>query len=312
MKTLPKNKILAGAFAAVFTLLSPMAYGQATRTWVSGVGDDVNPGSRTAPCKTFAGAISKTAAGGEIDCIDPGGFGTVTITKSMTIDGDGTLASILASGTTGIIINAGANDVVTLRNLSIYGATTGLNGIRILQAAEVNIENCVISEFPVAGATQGRGIDITTSVPCRVNIKNTIVRGCSSGAVHSHPTAGGVVVTVDKSHFLNSQFGFRGNDRTSATINDSVLSGNVGAGVVAEASTVASRINVNNCVASDNSAVGFSAVGAFATITASNNTISLNGTGLTAFTGGSIISFGNNRNNGNTTNGAPTSTIGQQ
>ncbi|MCU0340213.1 MAG: hypothetical protein MUE30_10020, partial [Spirosomaceae bacterium] len=74
--------------------------------WVSGVGDDANPCSRTAPCKTFAGAISKTAAGGEISVLDPGGFGAVTITKSITLNGDGTLAGILASGTNGIVINA--------------------------------------------------------------------------------------------------------------------------------------------------------------------------------------------------------------
>src|SRR6266852_5080360 len=84
---------------AIFTFaFASMAQAQATRTWVSGVGDDVNPCSRTAPCKTFAGAISKTADGGEIDALDPGGFGTVTITKSITIDGGGTFGSILASG----------------------------------------------------------------------------------------------------------------------------------------------------------------------------------------------------------------------
>src|SRR3954470_976340 len=119
-------------------LLSAVASAQATRTWVSGVGDDVNPCSRTAPCKTFAGAISKTAAGGEISVLDPGGFGGVTITKSITIDG-GTgagLASILASGINGVVVNAGANDIVILRNLSINGAGlaagTGVNGIRFL------------------------------------------------------------------------------------------------------------------------------------------------------------------------------------
>src|SRR5438552_9725400 len=85
--------------------VSTSAMAQATRTWVSGVGDDVNPCSRTAPCKTFAGAISKTAAGGEIDTLDPGGFGAVTITKSITIEGAGTLASVLSSGVPGLIIN---------------------------------------------------------------------------------------------------------------------------------------------------------------------------------------------------------------
>src|SRR5512147_200857 len=96
-----------------------VAQAQATRTWVSGVGDDANPCSRTAPCKTFAGAISKTAAGGEISALDPAGFGTVTITKAITLNGNGTLAGILAAGQSGIIVNAGVNDVVTIHDLSI-------------------------------------------------------------------------------------------------------------------------------------------------------------------------------------------------
>src|ERR1044071_1841781 len=116
----------------VLTLgITSLANAQATRTWVSGVGDDANPCSRTAPCKTFAGAISKTAASGEISVLDPGGFGAVNITKAITINGDGTLAGILASLTTGIIVNAPAStDVVVLRNLSINGANNGTNGIR--------------------------------------------------------------------------------------------------------------------------------------------------------------------------------------
>src|SRR5919197_5265586 len=108
-------------------LWSGTAQAQASRTWVSGVGDDANPCSRTAPCKTFAGAISKTAAGGEIDALDQGGFGAVTITKSITIDGTGTFASVLASGTNGVNVNiaVGAADPlrqVRLRGLSINGA----------------------------------------------------------------------------------------------------------------------------------------------------------------------------------------------
>src|SRR6201991_208408 len=110
-------------------LASAPAHAQATRTWVSGVGDDVNPCSRTAPCKTFAGAISKTAAGGEINCLDPGGMGAVTITKSITLDCTGTLGGILAALTTGVIIN-GANAIVTLRGLTINGIGTGLSGVR--------------------------------------------------------------------------------------------------------------------------------------------------------------------------------------
>src|SRR5436309_12145423 len=83
-------------------MASAPAHAQASRTWVSGVGDDANPCSRTAPCKTFAGAISKTAAGGEINCLDSGGFGAVTIIKSMTILCQGVVGGVLASSVNGI------------------------------------------------------------------------------------------------------------------------------------------------------------------------------------------------------------------
>src|SRR6188472_3006992 len=129
--------LLTGTLLFVVSL----AHAQATRTWVSGVGDDANPCSRTAPCKTFAGAISKTAAGGEIDALDPAGFGAVTITKSITIDGTPFQAGVLASGTNGIIINAGANDVVVLRGLSVEGVSSALNGIRVMNAGAVFVEN---------------------------------------------------------------------------------------------------------------------------------------------------------------------------
>src|SRR5207244_7928837 len=102
--------------AIVLTMgIATFANAQATRTWVSGVGDDVNPCSRTAPCKTFAGAISKTASPGIINCLDPGGFGAVTITKSIQIDCTGTLGSVLSSGVQGIIINGISTDKLVLR-----------------------------------------------------------------------------------------------------------------------------------------------------------------------------------------------------
>src|SRR4051795_6752110 len=109
------------AVAAVVSLGAGAAQAQATRTWVSGVGDDANPCSRTAPCKTFPGAISKTAAGGEINCLDPGGFGGVTITKAITIACEGVTAGVLVSGVNGILVAAGASDVVFLKGLDIEG-----------------------------------------------------------------------------------------------------------------------------------------------------------------------------------------------
>src|SRR5690349_3051044 len=114
------------------------AQAQATRTWVSGVGDDANPCSRTAPCKTFAGAISKTAAQGEINVLDPGGFGAVTITKSISIISTFE-AGVLVSGTNGIVVNAGPKDRVLLDGLDIEGLGTGLNGVPITGAEKVTI-----------------------------------------------------------------------------------------------------------------------------------------------------------------------------
>ena len=112
---------------------------------ISGVGDDANPCSRTAPCKTWAGAISKTATSGEIDALDPGGFGAVTLTKSITLDGGPGVASILVAGTNGININAPSGAAVIIRNIAIQGTGgQGLAGIKIWNAASVYLENVVI------------------------------------------------------------------------------------------------------------------------------------------------------------------------
>ncbi|MFN0278284.1 MAG: hypothetical protein ACKVRN_06740 [Pyrinomonadaceae bacterium] len=173
-------------FAAVIflCLFAALADAQATRTWVSGVGDDVNPCSRTAPCKTFAGAISKTATNGEINCLDSGGFGTVTITKSITIDCKGTIGGILASLTNGILIN-NAIATVRLRGLNINGAGNGLNGVKIVAATAVNVEDSVIDGF-----TQ-HGVLVENSGNVKVVLNNSAIRnnavavmGASTGSAN--------------------------------------------------------------------------------------------------------------------------------
>src|SRR5260370_8661090 len=140
---------------AIFTFaFASMAQAQATRTWVSGVGDDANPCSRTAPCKTFAGAISKTAKDGEISVLDPGGFGSVTITKSITLNGThgSGFGSILSAGAAqGILINitdpADVRKTVRLVTLNINVASTGTDGMSILSATSANIEYCILNRF---------------------------------------------------------------------------------------------------------------------------------------------------------------------
>ncbi|MEK6406207.1 MAG: hypothetical protein AABN34_04510 [Acidobacteriota bacterium] len=211
---------------AVFSLaISSVAQAQATRTWVSGVGDDANPCSRTAPCKTFAGAISKTAGGGEIDALDPGGFGAVTITKAMTIDG-GTgsgWASILAAGSNGVIINATANDVITLRNLSINGVrqttTPGINGVRFLAGKSLHIQNCNIFGF------NSNGVDISSTADGKeVTIQDSTIRECGASGVSVVTTVGIVKVDVTNTRIDRCVQGFSAAGGTRASFSNSVLS----------------------------------------------------------------------------------------
>ena len=186
------------AIASFAILYATPAQAQATRTWVSGVGDDVNPCSRTAPCKTFAGAISKTATGGEINVLDPGGFGAVTITKAITIKSDHIEAGVLASGVNGIIISstipAGAK--VLLQGLDIEGLNgtpnpQGLNGVKIQGAAKVTIQDCSIRNF------SQNGVNIAGPAGTRVVIEKSFISGNNNGvAIAGVSGAANVAVVV--------------------------------------------------------------------------------------------------------------------
>jgi hypothetical protein len=164
------------------TLFSVPANAQATRTWVSGVGDDANPCSRTAPCKTFAGAISKTAAGGEINVLDPGGFGAVTITKSIQILSQFE-AGVLVSGTNGIIVNVGATDKVLLDGLDIEGLGTGLDGVKMIGTGKLFIHKCSIRNFT------GNGVNVVGTANARAFVEDSLITG-NGGGVNLHGIGG--------------------------------------------------------------------------------------------------------------------------
>ena len=200
-----------GLAVLVFTLaFMTIAQAQATRTFVSGVGDDLNPCSRTAPCKTFAGAFSKTATGGEIDALDPAGYGTLTITKAITVDG-GTgsgWGSVLAGGgVNGFVINITTNlatDKVILRNLTINGAGTPLggDGIRFLDGAELTVENVVIENF------SGDGIDIPQTQQSSTHIRNLTVNNVGGAGVKVTTGVGQAIVTLEGSSIHATTTGF--------------------------------------------------------------------------------------------------------
>jgi hypothetical protein len=215
------------AVAAACLTFTASASAQASRTWVSGVGDDVNPCSRYAPCKTFAGAIANTAAGGEINALDPGGYGSVTITKAITIDVTGVPGGIANTGAHGVIVNAGDNDAVVLRGLSIHGNTGsycgygGQSGVRVLRAKSVRIEDTTI-------ARQNKAIDITPGTgPVDVVVNRVeLNENCVSGVSVAPTGSGAAKVMVRASSITNSGTAVSVGDGGAAWLTGNLVFGN--------------------------------------------------------------------------------------
>jgi hypothetical protein len=290
--------LLAGLLVPV--LASAPACAQVTRTWVSGTGDDKNTMvtgcSRTGPCKTFAAAISVTDINGEIDCIDPGGFGSLTINKSITIDCSGTFGSILGAGVNGITINltSGSDPLksVVLRGLSINGAGSagqaGLKGVSILAATLVTLDNVVISNFTQQGVADIRN---TTG---RLFIRNSLVRNNAGvGILAAGPN--GTNVSIENTHSINNAFGLATGAGNAVKITRSVFSGN-SVGIEADGGA---QVGV------DNTTVNFNGVGlqTGGTIWFSGTEISFNSAAIS----GPTISFGDNKIYANSSPGtAPT------
>lgn len=243
---------------AIVVCGTTMMYAQATRTWVSGVGDDANPCSRTAPCKTFAGAISKTAPGGEIDALDPGGFGALTITKSITLDGGGgQVASVLVAGTNGIVVAAGATDNVIIRNLRLDGlrgggnANAGLHGISFISGNDLNIENCVIFGFN----NNGVNIALNQNSAASVHIINTVIKNVGgSGVRATNAQAPAVQVGIENSYAILDAIGFEAAQHSALVVHNSVAENGTTAGMKAAdgGGTSDARLTVSDSVASFN------------------------------------------------------------
>src|SRR6185369_1346106 len=299
------NKGIAILIAAAGLGLSVLpASAQATRTWVSGVGSDANPCSRTAPCITFAGAISKTAAGGEIDCLDPGGFGAVTITKSLTIDGTtgAGFGSILASATNGVNVNDSASGSpntinVYLKNLSINGAgtTAGLVGINISSGREVKVENCTIFGFR---SGNGNGIrDVRTAVvsnpPFGLWVYDTKITNSLNAAIEIQGSNGtgyravlnNVRIYGNASHGVNATNG-------AVQIRNSDISGNLGTAIRVKSGALVNVISTSL----NGNGIGINNINGVCNM--ADITIMQNGTGFQNT--GTSVSFGNNnvRDNG--------------
>lgn len=285
--------------------LATAAQAQATRTWVSGVGDDLNPCSRTAPCKTFAGAISKTAKDGEISVLDPGGYGAVTITKSIYINGThgAGYGSIISSLVNGIIINitdaADVRKAVRLRALDINGASTGINGISLLAATNVFVEDCVIDGTTGNGTSSGIGIRMALSGNGSLFVTDTMIHKNVTG-IRVTTTSGFAVANIRNSNIENNTTGVEAAANGFVTVFDSRISSNSTNGLVTSAS--GAQLNARDNVLSNNGTAINAAAGS--SVRALSNLLLNNTTGFGGTTA-VIQTDGQNRNAGNTTPGAP-------
>jgi hypothetical protein len=273
---------------------------------VSGEGDDINPCSRTAPCKTFAGAISKTATNGEINCLDPAGFGAVTITKSITIDCHEVYAGVLqtanSNGVNIAIDNFVGTDTrrtVQLRNLNFSGADTGARGISITGSSlgvnsEVYVEDCMLDG---SFGTNGSGISDARNGGGLLSVSNTTIRnmlGAGIGVAKSF-LSGTTRVVLNRVQVLNCATGVSLSTNTRATIMNSVITGNT-TGIFSEdldGGVTPTQVAIDHCVVSKNG-TGFQA-STNSTMRVSNTT-AMNNT--TALFSGTVLSYGNNQTGG--------------
>jgi hypothetical protein len=299
--------------SALFAISAP-AHAQATRTWVSGVGNDADPCSRTAPCKTFAGAISKTTTNGIINCIDSGAYGALTIAKSITIDCHDVFASILNAsppdqpGTvTGVIINVGVDPkdplrTVRLRNIDISGSGSGLVGISIVAAAAV-----ILEDLEVTGNTKDGIVDKRAESSSMLSIKNTVV--ANNGGVGINGGAQANTITLDNVQSIKNSYGLALAKTNTASVARSVFSNNSTAGIEADSG---GQLMLDSSIVSYNG-IGISAGGG--AVGFANSDIGFNGTAFN----GATTTFGNNRIFGNaaagmapSAAGAATPALGQQ
>jgi hypothetical protein len=308
----PRTPISATALL-LFLAVSQAAHAQSARTWVSVNGNDGNDCSRATPCRTLSGALAKTSAGGEIDVLDSGDFGSVTLNKTVSVVTPGVLGGIQVGTGTAITVNAGPNDEIVLRGLTIDGIGTGLDGVSFVAGGAIYIENCTINNF-------GRyGIDFAPlNGSGKLFVTDTVVRnngvGANGGGVHLIATTGsGFIASIDGLRSENNVFGLKAETLGVVTVRNSLSANNGFSGftAVTPAGSGNVRLFIENSVSTHNGTNGIISSGV-TTVTLSNVVVTNNPTGLNPAFGGAMISFGNNRVHGNTTDGAPTQTIPQQ
>ena len=318
MTRISKRKVLMGIALAAGSLgWAAPASAQASRTWVSGEGDDLNSCARNNPCRTFAGALSKTATGGEINCLDPHSFGAVTITKSISIVCH-TVAGVLGSSLVpnGITINVAATDFVFLSGLDINGlagnALPGTNGIRILGGGTIHIQDSMIRGFR---ASDGVGLRIAPAGVLQLTVSNTTISdngsGANGGGILIQPTLSGSArvtlrdVLVQNNANSQIRVDTTGNSGAgtgiSLFVDDSqILGGTNGISLNQPAGTATITSMVVDSFIALCSGSGLLTAGSNTVrMRVSDTTITACGTGVTQGVNTIINTYGNNRTDGN-------------
>jgi hypothetical protein len=287
-------------------LLSPTStWAQAAHSWVSGVGDDTRSCSRAAPCRTFAGALAKTAAGGEISCVDSGAFGPVTIGKSIAIVCAGVEAGVSVPSGDAIKIDAAAGDVVFLSGLDLDGRNSAGTGVSIVSARTVRIADLKIRRFEVGVAARPLGGDVS------LELYDTMILDSRGDGINISPSTSGnakVSVMIDAAHVsANKGNGITFiNDTASGAVrgvvNNSVLARNGVSGVIAASSAQVNQVLVDRSTIFAGP-IGIAAFQRGALVRFANSRVFGNQTGVSLFDGGFAISFSTNDVVGNGNNG---------
>jgi nitrous oxidase accessory protein NosD len=299
-----KKRMLTFFAACAMTLAAgAMVHALPSQTFISTTGNDANDCTQSTPCRTFAAAVPRTGTRGVITALDSGSFGIVTVDKALTLQAAPGMYAVLQGGRTddGVTINAGASEVVVLRNLHIITQSVADNkGVAINTAGAVHIESCVIAGFGGSGIFKGGNCNENGCA--QLFVIDTILRDNVTGM-----DLASVKGSIDHCRIEHNHTGILVQAQGDATIRDSVVSGNSSVGI---RTTILGGATVENCVVANNGTgiAGESAPGSFSAVRVSSTTIVANVTGILP-NGGHISSFGNNRVASNITNGAFTFTI---
>ena len=290
MKT---SRLILACILLTFVAALPAMAGP--RTFVSGLGNDANPGTREQPKRTFASALTVTDAGGEVVVLDPAGFAssTLLINKSVSIIVPaGIFGGIRVTSGNAITVAAGPSDTVVLRGLTLNSGG-GTNGIEFQSGRALHVENCIISGFTT------RGIDFSPAADGDLLVKDSIVRDNSRG-IHIESSSGEAIASIDRCRVQgNTGIGVIATTNSRVTVRDSVATHNSSKGFYALGTNA--EMSITHCVSAHNfdGATAASSFSPPAVIRLASSTITDNANGLTTLQTGIIYTLGNNLVHGN-------------